>query len=214
MTQICSAQAQTLEESSHLIAILESQTAIPPFARNALARQRALHQHLEEYQHRSEQALAAWRAALTHRWQCEIEGQRHYMLLLKQLRDHYGADSPQLTTVMPTHTTYTGSAEDLLHDMQRLHAALRLLPGTPITPQRMDELATACAELEHALNETYRCETERRNASLDRRLAQDACAHAIAETTEMLARHFHQTHPTIETLLYAEAQAGLTTRME
>jgi hypothetical protein len=205
MTQICSAPSKTLEESSHLIALLESRSATFPSARDALVRQRALHQELETHQEKSNRALAAWRSALTHRWQCEIEGQRHYMLLIQQLRDYYGDNSPQLQTVLPGHTTYTGSAEDLLHDMQRLHAALHLLPTAPIEPERISELEAACTRLASALSETQRCETERRTTSLDRRMAQDACEHAIAETSALLARHAPATRPTIDTRVYAEA---------
>jgi hypothetical protein len=204
MTQIYSTHSQTLEESSHLIAILEYRAAFFPSARDALARQRALHQELESYQEKSEQALAAWRSALTHRWQCEVEGQRQYMLLVRQLRDHYGDNSLELQTVLPGHTTYTGSAEDLLHDMQRLHAALHLLPAAPVAAEDLDELEAACAALEQTLSETRRCETERRTTSLDRRMAQDACAHAIAETSAQLDLYAPGTRPTIEARVYAQ----------
>jgi hypothetical protein len=167
-----------------------------------------LHRELETHQEKSEQALAAWRAALTHRWQCEIEGQRRYMLLVQQLRDHYGDDSPQLQAVLPGHTTYTGSAEDLLHDMQRLHAALLLLTAAPVSAHSIDELDAACAALAHALSETRRCETERRTTSLDRRLAQDACEHAIAEAHMLLGRHASGTRSMLEAPVYAEMHKG------
>jgi hypothetical protein len=206
MTQIYSTQSQILEESSHLIAVLEHRSAFLPSARDALVRQRALHQELEAHQEKSEQALAAWRSALTHRWQCEIEGQRQYTLLLRQLRDYYGADSPQLQTVLPSHTTYTGSAEELLHHMQRLSAALHLLTPAPVLTESIVDLEAACTSLEHALSETQRRETERRTTSLDRRLIQDACAHAIAETSALLDLPALESRTTIDTPVYIKAR--------
>ncbi|NJL35197.1 MAG: hypothetical protein HC893_16770 [Chloroflexaceae bacterium] len=208
MTQINSPYYQTLYESNRLITLLESYADRCLFARDALARHRMLHNQLDAHRVRSEHALAAWRAALSHRWQCEIEGQRLYNHILEHARLSFGTESAEVKALVHSRIgTQAGSAEDLLDDMRRMHAALLLMqPSSPVLLEHIAQLAVACTRLEQALDATHRRETERRNATLERRLTYDACERAFAETMLMLVEHLGIPSLT-ETLDYDEADA-------
>jgi hypothetical protein len=187
MTQMISPHSAILKESTQLITILETHAAASPHLQQALTRHRTLHRDLVRHQHQSEHSLAAWRAALTQRWQSEVQGQRIFNQILQQLRSHYGTDAIQLQAIAPTSEVCTGTAEDLLNNMRRMYAALLLMQSSlPFGSDALQQLEHACNELDEALSATQRLETERRHHALERRMMQETCQRAIAETTHML----------------------------
>lgn len=183
MSQFVSPGARLLDESHNLITLLEHTQASSPFVREALARQQALHTELQHRQMQSDQALAEWRMALTHRWQCEIEGQRIYTQILRHLRDRYGEDSPHVQILLPSNNQHAGTAADLLNDMRRLHASLLLLQPQSVDADTLAHLEAMCQQLDEALAQTQHLERKRRATTIERRMAEDACRQAIDETT-------------------------------
>jgi hypothetical protein len=211
MTYMGSPQSNALEDSQRLITLLEGHAVAPSPAYDALARQRELHRDLEAHQIRSEQTLAAWRAALTRRWKCEVEGQRQYMRIIQQLRAHYGPDSPQMQALISSNDAQTGTASELLHDMRRMYAALLLIqPSLPFDAEHVHQLEAACNALDEALTETQHWETKRRQASIERRMADEACRRAIADATRLLEERsaIRQTVPQTNGV-YARHEVGL-----
>jgi hypothetical protein len=110
---------------------------------------------------------------------------------LQQLRQEYGSDAPQLQVLAPDGNQHAGAASDLLNDMHRMHAALQLAQPACLQAAKIDLLEKACAELDAALQETLQCETRRREAMLETRMAQEACQHAIAATHSLLQAEQH-----------------------
>lgn len=199
MTQLYSPQRQPLEESNHLIHLLQQQANQSEAARNALARHQVIHNELYRQQVQSEHALAAWRHALTQRWQCEIEGQRIYSNILKKLQHYYGAESPQLQVIVPSNQPHAGAAEDLLNDMRRMHASLLLTqPSFPCSSECVMQLEAACHNLSVSLQETRYYETERRTINFKRRLAEEACLRSIDETNRLLNESETVLHETVQ----------------
>lgn len=188
MSHTTPSHLQTLEESARLLATLESYSATSPAMRATLDQHRALHARLEAHHTASEAALASWREALTRRWQCEIEGQRLFMTIVGQLRASYGANSPYLRVIDPGTAAHAGGPADLLNDLRRLHASLKLIPPPlPFDPARLDHLEAVCCDLDAALAETCAREAERRHANLERRMAQDAFQRTLATTQNRLS---------------------------
>jgi hypothetical protein len=212
--QITSPYSKVLDDSAHLMHILASHTGNWPFARQALARHQALHHELEVHQMKSEYALAEWRSALTHRWQCEIDGQRIYNTILQQTREHYGAESPEFQTIAPD-TNHAGAATDLLNDMRHMHAALQLLEAAPLEQSMLTDLEHACQYLHDALTATRHHETRRRTTTLERQVIHSACERAIAETTSMLEAHLQgvkvNTAPPLEAMAYTNSAMASST---
>jgi hypothetical protein len=202
MSQIISSHSKLLDESGRLIDTLQAYATTSSVAREALMRHEMLHQRLQEQQHRSEVALAEWRTALTRRWKCEIEGQRIYNGTVQHLRECYGDNTPQVQAIVPA-SSHAGTAADLLNDMRRLHAALVMMDGAYINAAHLDRLEATCAELNEALNDTERLEKNRRSATIERRMAEDACQRAMNDTTRLLRETLGNTM-TIQPAAHAE----------
>ncbi len=190
MAQRTSLYSTILEESEQLIHLLEQYAADSALAREALTRHQQIHQELQTQQHRSEEALAQWRAALTRRWRCEVEGQRQYIQIVQKLRTFYGSTSAQVQAVLPSEHYQPGTAPNLLNDMRRMHATLQLMqPPLPDVRAVVDGLEQACSELDVALTETERCDRLRRMANIERRMTSDACQRASIDTRRTLQEH-------------------------
>ncbi len=205
MSQNISLHSLILDDSARLIAALQKRAMLAPCVQDALAYHTQLHRELEAAQVESERALLDWRTALTQRWDCEVKGQRIYMQILEQLCDNYGDDSPEVRVISPDHTPLVGTALDLLHEMQRLHASLLLMkPALMLNGVSLSQLEAACARLEQALIETQNCETRRRKAGVISRMVQQTCQRAITETQRSLNERLGK-RITLESSFYAEA---------
>jgi hypothetical protein len=208
MTQVTVPHSATLEDSRQLIALLERYAPQSALAHDALVKHRYLHHHLENHQHASEQALAAWRASLTRRWRCEIEGQRVYNQTIQELQHHFARTSLEYQAMVGDGNGPI-TAEDLLVHMQRMYAALLMLPQMPLALRGcVDRLEQMQADLATALDETQARERERRQAMAERRMTNDACARAIAETKRLLEEHLPVSPPGEVSFRMVEAPAG------
>lgn len=185
------APADALAESRRLIATLERLRDELPFADDLLAVHGPRQRELEQTHARSEQAVAAWRAALAHRWECEVAGRRLYKRMLRQLIDHYGSDqAPEVQLLSRGGAEADSSPTELLADLRRLQAAANIV-GAPIfsgAPQAA--LAQICSALAAAITAAASCETERRISVIDHRLASEAYRRARAETQQRLHEHY------------------------
>lgn len=133
-----------------------------------------LRQELSRQHQNAQSALHTWRAALAQRWDCEVAGQRLFLKLQAFIRDQYGADTPFLRLVAPAHTD-ARTAEELLADLRRLEASLRIIDPQPLwVVEHISELSLACEQLDRTLAYSRRCETDRRAAMLGQRLAEKA----------------------------------------
>ena len=186
------APIDALEESQRLIATLEQLRNEIPFAEDMLAIHRPTHSELEQTHIRTEQAVAAWRTALAQRWECEVAGRRLYKRILRRLSAHYGGDhAPEIQLLSRGGAEANSSPAELLADLRRLQAALsvgnaaQLFAGEP-----GDELEQVCAALEDAIAAANTYETQRRNAVLDNRLANEAYRRARTETRRRLVEHY------------------------
>lgn len=190
MTHLSSSSHNILLDSSRLINVLERYHPKLPFIDEELACHQALRRELEIYLQAGEDTLAEWRQALAQRWECEVAGQRCYLKIQRQLRDYFGADSPQFQVIAPLHDTTPRSAADLLADLQRVEAALNLLHDWPLVTDTLAHLNRVCVRLEYALTQTSMCEKQRQNALLEQRLAYQAYQRARSQTQRLLAEYF------------------------
>lgn len=189
MTQVISSHHPTsspIDDSQQFIAMLESQAPQHPFVGEELARHRVLYSELQHRQAFNERTLREWRAALTRRWECEIAGQRLFMQIQRQLREHFGADSLQVEAVAPVLDSKACTAADLLAALRRMHAGLMLLqPSPPFVGERMNQLKQALSTLAEALDQTRLCEAARRQAILNQQLASGAYERARNQTRHL-----------------------------
>ena len=79
-----------IADSARLIAILERHHKDVPEIEGLLTAHRTTHHQMTTSYHASEDAIAAWRAALARRWTCEIAARRLYKQTLRQIVQHYG----------------------------------------------------------------------------------------------------------------------------
>jgi len=180
-----------LAESQRLIATIEERRGDLPLADRLLAIHRPTHRALESSYDRSEQAVAAWRAALAQRWECEVAGRRIYKRILRQIVErHGGEDAPEVQLLSRGGAEADSSPAELLADLRRLHAALAVGAGGPAAGEQLVEIERVCGALESAIADVRLCETQRRVAVLDTRLASEAYRRARAETRRLLAEHY------------------------
>ena len=184
--------ADVLSESRQLIATIERLREELPFADNILAIHRPTHQELESTQARSAQSVTAWREALAQRWDAEVAGRRIYKRIIRQIAEHYGSSAaPEVQALTRGEAEANSSPAELLADLRRLQAAFSI--GTEAlrcAREHLPELTHACATLDAAIAEASRCETQRRNAALDSRIASEAYRRARAETRRLLAEYY------------------------
>jgi len=182
-----------LHDSCSLLETLEQNRTALPDSDEVIARHRALHRELELHHHLSEQTLVAWRGALTRRWELEIAGQRLYKRIQRQLLDHFGADSPQLQAIAPTRDSQGITPIDLLADLRRSHASLRLLSSLPFDLDgSVAQLEAVCSGLADAIAMTHDLQQKRRNAMIDQRLALDIYQRVRQETQFLLSQHLSE----------------------
>jgi hypothetical protein len=181
-----------IAESQQLIARLEQLRDELPLAEDILAVHRPTHHELQSSQAKSERAVAAWRAALARRWDCEVAGRRLYKRTLRQLAQHYGGDdTPAVQAISRGEAEANSSPAELLTDLRRLQAALLAgLAALDFAGERLPQIEQHCAMLEAAIAEAHLRETQRRVATLDNRMASAAYFRARKHTGHLLAEHF------------------------
>jgi hypothetical protein len=186
------APTHALEESQRLIATLEQLRSEIPFVEDILAVHRPTHSELEQSHIRGEQAVAAWRAALAKRWECEVAGRRLYKRILRQLSAHYGGDhAPEIQLLSRGGAEADSSPAELLADLRRLQVATLVGNAAQLfAGESEDEIEQVCVALEHAIAAANTYETQRRNAALDNRLANEAYRRARTQTRRRLAQHY------------------------
>jgi len=186
------APTDALAESQRLIATLEQLRAELPFADDILAQYRPTHDELASSHVKSEAAVAAWRAALARRWDCEVAGRRLYKQIIRQFAEHYGsASAPEVKLLSRGGAEAESSPAELLGDLRRLHAALAVgAEALSFAAKRLPELERVCANLESAITEANVCETSRRVAVLDIRMAREAYRRVRSETRRILIEHY------------------------
>lgn len=186
------APTEALEESQRLISMLEQLRGELAFADDILAIHRPAHHELQQSQLRGDQAVAAWRAALAQRWECEVAGRRLYKRMLRQLAAHYGGDNvPEVQMLSRGGAEAESSPTELLADLRRLQSATMV--GTAVQTfggAAQAEFEQVCAALEQAIDTANLCEAQRRNAALDSRLANEAYRRARSETRRRLSEHY------------------------
>jgi hypothetical protein len=179
-----------LDDSHHLLTMLEQHHVTHPAMSEALSRHRALHDTLTEQWQIGEHALEEWRTALAQRWECEIGVQRLCANIQRQLYDYFGADAHFFEIIAPATEGQPRTANDLLADLRRLKASLALIqPQPPFASEWLPRLATASAELSAALAQTVQCETQRRRALVGRRLIGNAYQRAREQTYRLLGEY-------------------------
>lgn len=178
------------EVASNMIDLLERHRQTLPFADTEIARHRALLEALEEQHRRGEQALSAWREALSRRWECEVNGQRVYTAIQRQISDYFGKDATYTQLVAPANPGAAQTASDLLANMRRLEASLALLkPRPPFVDEWLVRLGTAGTDLAAAIDCSDHCESERRNVLIERRMAANLYERTCQKTRRLLSEH-------------------------
>jgi hypothetical protein len=83
------------------------------------------------------------------------------------------------------------SPAELLADLRRLQAALTVAGASRISASaRLPEIDQTCAALEGAIGKANECETQRRVAVLDSRMAREAYRRVRSETRRVLIEHY------------------------
>lgn len=159
------------DATNRLLVLLEQHQTCPDLAAE-LQQQRGLARLLDEHRQRGEEILAAWRTAVSHRWECEVAAQRAFMLAQRQLKTHYEADPARAQLLVPAQRTGSSTPGDLLVEVRRLAASLELLsPPPPFARAAIADLLATSNELELALGETTRLEAQRRALLAEQRIA-------------------------------------------
>lgn len=184
------APADAIAESQRLIAALELRRAELPFAEATLEVHRSMHRELEVSHSGAEQAVAEWRAALARRWECEVAGRRLYKQVLRQLREHYGADAGPVALLSRGGAEAESTPSELLEDLRRLSAALAIGGGPAEPAARAPQVEEACLELARAIGQVSMCEHRRRQAALDNRMVREVYRRVRGETGRALAAHY------------------------
>jgi hypothetical protein len=178
------------DAAARLLAMLERYRDAYPPLEEELAHQQALAVAMAEQQQRGAQALTDWRAALSHRWECEVNAQRTYSQVERQLGSYFGSDAAYSQLIAPGHPSSGSTATDLLHEVRRLEASLELLsPHPPFAVAAIERLRAVATDLAAAIDLTTRYEVERRSVLTDQRIAANLYERAYDRARQMLARH-------------------------
>jgi hypothetical protein len=177
------------EATSRLVSLLERHSEhFPPLAEE-LAQQRALAELLAEHHRRGECALSAWRAALSLRWEREVDAQRAYSAVQRELAACYGGDPAYAQLIAPAHPGGASTPSDLLHEVRRLEASLELLaPRPPFAAAAAARLRAAASALAAAIERSARCEAERRSVVSEQRMVANLYERAYDRARRQLAR--------------------------
>ncbi len=182
-------EAGLLGSSQRVIALLEQQRGSPAVAA-ALTRHYEIHTTLEEQQQATLAAQQMWQRATSVRWQWEVAGQRLYTRIQQMVIEQFGADSVELQAVAPD--PCEGSAQNVLHTLQRTRAALSILKPCPIDGETMVALTEVCVRLEQAITVAQEHRREWREAVLSQRVVQGAYERVLSETTSTLSAVLEQ----------------------
>ena len=188
MTTLLVLSTPTPDAVGRLVALLERHRHTSPQLEEELARQQTLTHTLAEHRLRGDRALSAWRTALSRRWECEVSAQRAYRSVQRQLGDYYGPDTVYAQLIAPAHPSGSGTASDLLHELRRLAASLELLaPCPPFAAEALARLHVTGDELAVAIEQSQRCENERRSVSIEQRMAVNLYGRAYERARRLLA---------------------------
>ncbi len=189
------------DAANQLVATLERYRDTYPILDEELARQRALAVAMAEQHERGEQALNEWRAALSRRWECEVNAQRAYCEVERQFGTYYSSDSAYAQLIAPSHPTSGSTASDLLHQVRRLEASLELIqPRPPFAAEAITKLRAVAADLADAIEQTARCEVERRSVLTDQRIAANLYERAYERARQLLAHHLGEQAPALPSI--------------
>ncbi|MGQ9927696.1 MAG: hypothetical protein ACUVS4_12615 [Chloroflexaceae bacterium] len=184
------------EATGGLVALLERHRADFPQLGEELERQRRLHDTLSEQRERSAQALAAWRAALARRWDCEIAAQRVYADAQCELRRYYRDRPSHARLVAPAHPDHARTPGGLLRELLRLAATLEVLaPSLPCAAELRAGLCAAADDLAAAIEQTERCEIERRRLHTAERMAAQMALQASERSRRLLSQYVGEEAP-------------------
>ncbi|MFN8569750.1 MAG: hypothetical protein U0Z44_19980 [Kouleothrix sp.] len=156
------------------------------------AAHRPTHSELEAAHTRSQHTIAAWRTALAQRWNAEVAGRRLHKRIVRELIAYYGSESaPEIQLLS------RGGAEAdkvmpngfSLADPRRLQAALAINLGRARS-RRAPGRARPDVALGRAIEAANRCETQRRSAVLDQRMAGEAYRRIRTEARRKLRAHY------------------------
>jgi hypothetical protein len=183
--------ATTLQDATfRLINLLERYSEQIPLLDEELDRHHRIAHAMVEQTQRAELSLNAWRVALAHRWDCEIAAQRAYNGMLRQLGLYYGGDPAYIMLIALPNSDAVITPTELLRNMRRLEASLELLtPRPPFADEVGERLHRSADELALAIEQTDRCETERRSILAEQRLASQLLQRAYERTHSLLTRH-------------------------
>lgn len=188
MTQTLYTPTTRTDEAHQMIDLLERHRGAYPFLEEDLARHQALLAALADQSRRSEHALDLWRAALARRWSCEVAAQRAYDTVQRQLSAFYGDDPAYSQLIAPAQPSTLCTPAALLHEVRRLDAALELMSPRPLfADEGRERLQAAADDLAAAINQTDRCEAERRSMLAQQRVASSLLERAYERTRRRLA---------------------------
>lgn len=180
--------AGLLGSSQRVIALLEQQHASPAVT-TALMRHYEIHTTLADHEQAALAAQQMWQRATNVRWQWEVAAQRLYNRIQQALIAQYGADSIEVQAIAPD--CCEGSAQNVLHTLQRTRAALTILCDRPVDDATMDALSEVCTRLDQAITVAQEHRREWREAVLSQRVVQGAYERILSETSDTL-------HPILE----------------
>jgi hypothetical protein len=116
--------------------------------------------------------------------------QRAYNGMLRQLGLYYGGDPAYIMLIALPNSDAVITPTELLRNMRRLEASLELLtPRPPFADEVGERLHRSADELALAIEQTDRCETERRSILAEQRLASQLLQRAYERTHSLLTRH-------------------------
>ncbi len=183
-------QTPPVDPLNQIITLLDQLRHRLPFAEEEIVHHTQLQAILAEQQEQSAAALAAWRAALAVRWECEVRAQRLYAHVRRQVIEVVGTDAPYLQLFEPDSAAGALTVTDLLNSLRRLAAVLSLMhPQPPFAEQAVADLTAMAAELQAAIWHTEQCEAERRRVQAEQRLLLALCHHSYRRTRHRIAEH-------------------------
>ncbi|NTV62410.1 MAG: hypothetical protein HGA65_02590 [Oscillochloris sp.] len=190
MTHLISYTATHPDTATQLLTMLELRRNEFPFADEELARHHALRNALDEQNERSTQTLAAWRQAISQRWEAEINGQRTYIAIQREIEAYFSDDATYLQLVAPSQPATALTANNLLADMRRLEASLALLrPRPPFAERSLALMREAGDRLSTTISWTDHCEAERRRVLIEQRMAANLYERVCQKTRQLMAAY-------------------------
>ncbi|MCX7791386.1 MAG: hypothetical protein N2378_12160 [Chloroflexaceae bacterium] len=179
-----------VEATRGLVTLLERHRADFPQLGEELERHRRLSDTLAERRERSAQALMAWRAALARRWGCEVAAQRIYADAQRLLRRYYQDSPAHVRVVAPAHPDHVRTADALLQEVLRLAATLEVLAlPPPFAADLRADLRAAADDLAAAIEQTRRCEVERRRLHTEEQMAAQMALQASERSRRLLSQY-------------------------